>query len=524
MHEVCTLLMMELRSFFGVNRFFHTKDAKEKRRFRMLAIAWFFIIIIGLVYDAGLAWLLCYFGLGASVPGLLTMLSSAIILFFGIFKSGHRIFGSKGYDLLVSLPVHPRSIVISRFLSLYFAELMLSAGVFLPATVVYGLYAAPAPLFYGFTFLIMLIVPAIPLILSTVIGTAIAATTARIKRKSLTQTALMILFTIAMLLISFNSGKIAESIDDEQLMGLASAVEGIAAAYPPALWVNQALADLQLLPLLLFSAVSAAVLALGIWASCRAFPRIMRRMSATVASHHYKLGLLGQRGLLRALYQREAKRYFASPIYVTNTIIGPAMAVILSVALCVSDWKSIADVLPIDVTNLVPVLLSAVLCMMPCAATSISMEGKQIWIVKSLPIPEKTWLDSKLLLNLSLLAPFYIACVIILAIGLQASFVAILWLLLLPACIMIFSVVLALAANLRFHSFTWEKEEIVVKQSLPAALGGFAPFLLCILLAVALALTPALYINLVKGGICLVLLALAFLLYRKNCRTKLTQL
>lgn len=64
--------------------------------------------------------------------------------------------------------------------------------------------------------------------------------------------------------------------------------------------------------------------------------------------------------------------------------------------------------LPVDVPGLIPFRVGGVFCMMTAASVSVSMEGNRFWIVKTLPIPTKTILDAKILMNLLLMLPFYL--------------------------------------------------------------------------------------------------------------------
>lgn len=119
--------------------------------------------------------------------------------------------------------------------------------------------------------------------------------------------------------------------------------------------------------------------------------------------------------LLKALYIKEIKRYFASNIYVLNTLIGYILMVAIAVMLAFTGIDKLEGyltmsggeplTLPFPLGNLVPFLLSLMLMMGSTTASSISMEGKQWWIPKSLPIPARTILDSKMLVGLSLMLP-----------------------------------------------------------------------------------------------------------------------
>ncbi len=89
---------------------------------------------------------------------------------------------------------------------------------------------------------------------------------------------------------------------------------------------------------------------------------------------------------------------------------------------------------------------------------------------------------------------------------------------------MLFCTVFSITVNIRFHSFDWQKEEQVVKQSASAALGGFAGFFTSLIFIAALLAIPAPYHDLVKLAISVLLIALTLTLYRNNNRTRLENL
>ena len=53
----------------------------------------------------------------------------------------------------------------------------------------------------------------------------------------------------------------------------------------------------------------------------------------------------GSSHLIAALYRREFKRYFASGIYVTNTIMGPVMGTLMAIALCFAGMESVCEMM-----------------------------------------------------------------------------------------------------------------------------------------------------------------------------------
>ncbi len=527
MTELRTLLSLELRSLYNFNKFLHTKDQKAKGRYRGLLAVWGMLVVMVFGYVGSLIYGLCSLGLSELVPAYLTVIATALILVFGLFQAGNRIFGQKGYDILASMPLRTRSITLSRFLALYIEDLIFTLLILLPGVAVYAYCQHPAWWFYPIALVGALFIPAIPLVISTLLGTFIYAISSRMKKKSMAQTLLSVLLVIGVLAGSTVMGNAAEGMTPEQFADLAKTANGIfAMIYPPATWLGSAMMQGSVLHLALFVGLSIAVIALTVWLVTLTFHGILRRLSNFTAKHNYKITAMQSRGLLKTLYVREAKRYFSSSIYVTNTILGPILGAVAAVALAIVGLDTVTAQLPatLDISGVLPFAIAAIFCLMTTTSTSISMEGKQFWIVRSLPIPTKTWLDSKMLFNLSLMLPCYVIAEVAMIIAVRPDPMQLLWLILLPASLMVFAVVFGITVNLKFHSFDWENEVIVVKQSLPAALGGFAGLFLSLFCGIAVLLIPAAYGHIAKAAICLLLWVGIGAMYRKNSRRNLAEL
>ncbi len=527
MNEIRAYTLFELRSLFGINRAMHTKDPKERKRYGLLGASFALLILLVIFYIAALVYGLCILGLASIVPAYLTVISSALILVFGLFKAGNAVFGSGSYDLLASMPLRTRTLVIGRFLTLYIEDLLLTGLIILPGCITYAVCMPTDALFYLFLLIGLLCIPAIPSVFSILFGTLIMAATSRMKHKALGQTVLMLAFVVLTLLSACLIPAEATELSVEKLTELATyAGELLGSIYPPAAWLSQAVIYGDPLYMLLFAGISLVLLAGTVWLVILIFHPIMHRLQGFSAKHDYQMERQENRSLAKALFFKEWKRYFSSSVYVTNTIVGPILGLILSVALLVSGMDVLRTSLPfaVDIVGLFPFLFSLVFCMMSTTSVSISMEGKQFWLLKSLPIPAKTLFDSKLLLNLSLMAPFYLISEILLIIALRPTLWEAVWLILIPLLMILFEVVIGITINLKFHSFDWENETAVVKQSASTALGGFAGPLVAILLGAITLPIPQGYADLAKGGICLLLATVTCLLYRKNNQTDLEAL
>lgn len=517
--QIKLLTRLELCNLYGLNVLRFSKDKKSRQKTLGLTALWILLLVMLIGYVGGLAYGLIYLGLEEAVPAYLITLSGLLVFFFGMLKAGSVIFRKEGFDILRALPLRPGAIAVSRLLRMYAENLLMTLAVLLPGIGVYIWNVRPNAGFYLTVFLGIWITPLIPMAASILLGALITGISSRMRHKSLISAGLSVLFVLGVLYGSSRLSAVEGSIDPEMLRDLSlSIMTLLEKVYPPAVWIGRAMihGDVPgalacvVLSLAVFGAVAAAV--------ALSFQKISQNLYSNFAKHDYRMGKLKADSLLCSLCKRELRRYFSSSIYVTNTIIGPVMGCVLSAALLISGTDLIKEFLPlpIDVEGIVPFVISGVFCTMTATATSISMEGKNWWILKSLPLTTKNILDGKILMNLLLLLPFYLLSELILIFALKPGAGELLWLVLIPAVIILFSCVYGIAVNLRFPVLEWESEVHIVKQSASAVLGGMGGLILSILCAVIVGAVPGEYAAYLKIGICAVILAATAVIYRSN--------
>ena len=525
--QIFNLTKLQLKNLYGINVFRFTKDKKEKRNKLFLAAAYLILMIILFGYMGGMAYGYIFMGMSTFIPAYLIMVSSVIVFVFSIFKAGSVIFQKNSYDILTSMPISPTAIVVSRFIRMYVENLVFVLIIMLPAMLVYGILLKPAISFYLIGLQVMIFIPFLPMSAAVFLGALITAIASGMKHKNLVSAGLSVLLVMVIMLLTTRMSMMTEEFSIEMLKNLSEIVlEIIGSLYPPAVWLGNAmlLGDYGICLLCVAGEIILFVAVIAIISVN--YHRISRGLYSTGAKHNYQMRSLKKVSVLGALYKREFRRYFSSSVYVTNTIVGPIMAVLFAVTLLVVGEEQLQVVLelPIDIKGGVPFLLASIFCMMPTTCTSVSMEGKEWWIVKSLPIRSKDIFDSKILLYLSLTLPFFLVSEILIGIALKTNLTELLWLLAIPTVMILFSGVWGITVNLKMPVFEWENEVTIVKQSASAFFGGIGGFLIVLLCMIPAIILPELYANLWKSVICVVTLGITFVLYQKNNRVNLQEL
>lgn len=524
--QIKNITKLELCNIYGLNVFRFSKDKKLRgKSVKMIAIGCSIVLVL-LLYMGELSYGLIRMGMENIVPAYLMAIASLLIFFFSILKAGAVIFRKEGYDILCSLPIRSEAIVFSRFLRLYIENMIFALAVLLPGFAVYAWFVKPGILFYLCGFLEILAVPLVPTAAAAITGALVAGISLRMKHKSLAAAGLSIL---AVLVIMLASSKLSMegNLDLEMLAELSSIILGILEkVYPPAVKFGMAVVNGNVLQCLLFLLLFFGIYSAVIILISISFHFICQKLFTTSAKHNYKMGELKKGSVLTALCRREFKRYFSSSIYVINTILGPIMGTIFSGVLLFGNVSQITGGLPefIDFGMLVPLVLGSVFCIMTTTSTSISLEGRKWWIVKSLPLTTKSILDAKILMNLGLMLPFYIISEIMLILALKPGFLDMLWLLAAPAVICLFSCVYGITINLHFPVLNWESEVSVVKQSASALIGGLGGFLTAVLCIIITIIIPKQYMGFWKLIICVIILAITAVLYKKNNQIDLQEI
>ena len=167
--------------------------------------------------------------------------------------------------------------------------------------------------------------------------------------------------------------------------------------------------------------------------------------------------------------------------------------------------------------GVIPLLAAAMICMLTTmndiTSPSVSLEGKNLWIVQSFPIPAKKVLHAKLRLHLILT----VIPALILAICIFIVFkISLPYAILVSAFTLIFillTALIGLVLNLKMPNLNWTDVTVPVKQSLCVMLslfGGWAIIMALggIYLAVMKFITPLVYLIAVSALAALVSLIL----------------
>ena len=465
--QIRLLTKISLYGMFGFNEFRHTKDGKKKLRYCLMGVLWALLILMLAGYVGLTSYGLVVVGMGYFVPAVLGLLVSLVTFFFTIAKAGPVLFDQRAYEKQVALPVEAKSIITSRFLSMYLTDMLLGLVVMLPGLAVYAALERPGFSFWLYGCLVILFLPLLPLTAASVVGALIAGIAGRWRRKNLVSILLTIIFLCLVMVGSMSLNGMDESQLGAMMEEFALQLERqIGRIYPPAIWISEAMVSGKTAWLLLFLGVSLGCFLIFLEILGHFYGHVCQMLSAREARGNFRMERLQAKSVMRSLIEREWRRYFASSVYVVNTLTGEVMMVLLAVGVAVAGRESVDRMLGIPgaVDRALPVLLGAIPVMMPLTASSLSMEGKNWWMMQTLPVSRRDLIWSKVNLQLIVALPFYLVSEAVLIVALRPGLGEAVCLLAIPAVYILFGARAGIAVNEKFPVFDWESEVRVVKQ------------------------------------------------------------
>lgn len=481
------LIRLQLKNNFSFKRFFgfDIKKNKGKTILMVVAILYALVALLGtfgyMFFDFGKilkemdqVHLLLNF---AAIYGL------GFTMFTVLLRASGYLFYYKDYEILAPLPIHSRKLFISKLMVLLIMIYIMNFLITVPMMFSY---------FYwnGFSILGLLIyiigffmLPLVPFMLVSMMSLGISLLTSKMRYSKIINMILMIGLLVGFLFLSFSMNNTTVN----PLTGQIDLFTNITTYYLPFKWFNQAVDQVSILNLLYL--VGSHVVLFGVYVffieKLAAFTN--KRGIRTQIRYKQKILKYQEKPVVQSLVEKEFKKFFDSTLYALNSGIGMVLLIIMSTASLFfkADIEAIlSQQVGFNMASemMILVVFGFTIGMTYTPAISLSLEGKQLWVLKSLPIKPSTIVFSKILFNLILVVPIAYVSLIMIGISLSINLISILILFLL---ILVFAVLVSCmdaVINLYFPKFDYNNETEVIKQSAAALLGIFGAFALLITL------------------------------------------
>ena len=362
----------------------------------LFSSAMFVLLALGLgsmLIDAGMDWL--YFALMGMISILLGTFGSVFNTYAGLYRA-------KDNDLLISMPIPPSRILLARVSGVLGLSLLYSALVWIPAIVCYWIFAAPGAGVIIVDILLTFVIALFVSVLTCILGWLVALIAGKLKNRSFVTLAISLLFFGLYYFVCFKFSSFMETFMDHA-ESIGSKVKS---------WLNfiyqlGRAATGEPAGMLIFTGVTILLAVICYVVLSRSFIRIVTTKTS-VAKPVYVEKTAKLSSVRKALLKRETKPFTSNPTYMLNCGLGIAFMLAVPVLLLINrgdvlpvlelgygNLPFLKDYLPLALTAMISMMLSLDLISTP----SISLEGKSLWIIRSLPADSYQVLESKVLLH-----------------------------------------------------------------------------------------------------------------------------
>ena len=478
MKQTVLLLKTLLLSTSQRNIYKYTADRKKKSKIvgGTIGTVLLYAMLIGYC-------ILTCIGYGAtgmidSAPVMCALTVSLLAFFFTLLKTNGYLFNFKEYDMLMSLPFKTETVASAKFLYMYVKSLPWYLSISVAMLIGYGIYAHPAVFVYPVWIVLSLFLPVIPMLIAAFLGFLTAKVSAGFRKTNIVQTILM----FAIIIFSFSLRFIIESIFknnqvEDVLEKTSEMTQNAARIYLPAGWFSDAVTKHSVLSMLLLAGVSALLFTVLFRIVGGSYRNINSALKSHAASKNYRMTAQKKRNAVNAIAFKEFKRLTGSTAYMTNAAAGEVMAALLGILTLIIGFERIVRIViqdaPVDVAMLrpaIPFLIYFFIGMVATTVCSPSLEGKNYWIVQSLPLEKKTLYQGKMLFNMYLTVPFMAFATLCMCISAKVPAAETALYLLEGFVLCAFSTTWGCVCGVRHMRLDWENEIEVVKQGTGVAI------------------------------------------------------
>jgi len=397
---------------------------------------------------------------------LTLLVMSILVLALGFYTFNSLLFESADTDQLFAFPLSKFTVIAGKVSGIVAENWVIALVFWLPSVVVYGYYVHPGVTFYLFALVVWLIMPGIPLFVLGLISYLVGLLASGPRLRRVLSIGLTLLLVVgAGFGIKAAIGRLIETADLS-----ADAFTILEHIYPPIGYATTALAKGSWGALglaVLWNVVPFVVIAGAIAAS---YSWIRSRMTTVARVTSGRVTYTAETAG-RALFGKEVARLFGSPMYLLNSLIGAVMLIVFAFLLGRTTGSNALDVQTVlasaGLTMTIVVLVGYLfwLSLTNTTAPSISLEGKNLWIIQSLPVGAATVLRAKWLVHVIIIVPVIIvgSLISVFTVGIGwGGFAAVV-----VPCVLftLVSASVGLIFNLHFHRFDFYNDQQVVKNS-----------------------------------------------------------
>lgn len=468
MNKFLSLMKITLIDQFNLNKLFK-KDKLISKIFVLLLI----ILVYALV---GFYFGMVFYGIGTmlvEVSGpepILTvgiLMSSLILIITTMTKANAYLFRAKDFELLSSLSIPLSTIVLTKISSFLIFSYVSLAILYIPLLVTYAMLATTTFIFWVIAIIGFFILPLLIISIFSVVSYLLSLVVSKFKYKNAISIIFSLLAFVAIMVFSFTFTNFDETTDFNNL--LISINNSLKYIYYPGYLLKEALlgSNLNILWFILLGLVPFIIF---VFYTSKVYVYVNSKLKHNRVSTKFNDKMISKNksGSFMSLLKLEFKKFFSIPLYVMNSLTGSLLIVVMSFSIIFTGGVDsiISEVGP---TVVMAIILALILFMGGMTATTtstISLEGKSLWILKSLPVSETKIFWSKILVDASFT---FIAALIVTIMGailVNAPILITILIIVASLIYALFKAILGLLINLKFYRLDWDLPVKVIKQGL----------------------------------------------------------
>ena len=421
--------------------------------------------------------------------GIFMLATLSVVFIFSIFETKSELFEGKDNELLLSMPIRPRDVVASRVSIVLIYNYLETLIVMAPAIVAYAIFSSGDPVGIIGGVAVALLLPLFATALASAVGYLVAMITRRMRKNSFVTLAISLAFlALYMLGYTYLMNGMEEFLENVG-NNVAQIGENVRILY----YLGSS-ALLSPIPLCLLAAVCIGAAAIAYYLISRSYVKLVTDVRGAKRAQ-YREKKSNQKSALFALIRKEFKKFISSSTYMLNSAIGLVFEVVLAVV-AVINKSAISEALELFSEELgisgsdfiAPLMVVAILLMgsmNTMSASALSLEGNNLWILKSLPLSAKEVLLSKALPQIIITAPPALFASVMMIIATEASLVYVPFLIIIPQIANVAFAVFGLVINVAFPKFSFDNDAQPIKQSLAVFITMMSQMLLMVIIAIA---------------------------------------
>ena len=483
MKKILSLLKATMSQDMNIFRIKRNGKSKLSKIASPMILAGFVMFIVGTNAQI-IAEILSPMGLTYILLSLFIVLVSVLTIIEGAYKSQGILFEAKDSELLFSLPITKTRIFFTRIFKMITFQFLYNLLFMLPAIIVYSMYEKPNYVFYIVSAIMLILSPIIPTIIGSFIGYIIKGISSRFKAKNAVQVILSCSTLLFAFYISFNQQGMLTNLTQN-----ATNINDIITKiyYPAGLYINL-IQNFNIIDLIVLFAISIVPAVIFIYLAGIFYFKLTSKSTEKSINKKFilKENTYNVKNPLRALIYKELKRFLSSPVFIINSAFGLLLIVVATIGMAVNFNGLINSFiesmeLQISTNEIMAYIPKIYFCfvvftslMTSITSSMISLEGKNIDITKSLPVPSKKILLAKILTSNSISVPIILICDVVFFILCKVDIINIILTLSASIVVPTFSAILGLIINLKHPKLDASSDTEIVKQSMSSFIAVFS--------------------------------------------------